>query len=161
MSSGSVFYQIVDGHYVIKFMGEVRLTLCTSLDAHIEKVLAQPDPLSVLIDLTEACYLDSTTLGLIAKFAVQAQRLDLPKPLLVSVHPDVTQTLLSMGFDQVFVILDHLPETLGELEKIPLVQESVAQTQQRIINAHKVLMSLNSANFEAFDSLVTVMEEQV
>jgi anti-anti-sigma factor len=160
MSSGSIYYATLDNHYVIKFVGEVRLTLCSSLDAHLEKVLASDLCDYVLVDLTQATCLDSTTLGLIAKLAIRAQHCALPKPILVSTHEDVTRTLLSMGFDQIFVLLDTLPETLYELQQIPIVQESVEATQRRIIHAHKLLMSLNDSNYEAFNSLVSVLERK-
>jgi anti-anti-sigma factor len=159
MSSGSIYYAVLDKHYVIKFVGEVRLTLCSSLDTYIETLLSKGDCTSVLIDLSEASYLDSTTLGLVAKFAVRAKADGLSAPVLVSTHEDVTRTLLSMGFDQMFVLLDVLPETQCELKQIPLVQESVLETQKRIIDAHKVLMSLNDANHEAFQSLIKVLEK--
>ncbi len=160
MSQGSIFYAMLDNHYVIKFTGEVRLTLCSSLDAHLEKVISSNECEHVLIDVTEAICLDSTTLGLIAKLAIRAKNQGLPAPMLVSTHDDVTRTLLSMGFDQVFVLLDVLPLTQYELIQVPLVQESVEEMQERIIKAHKILMSLNDSNYEAFNSLIAVLEKK-
>lgn len=160
MSQGSIFYAMLDNHYVIKFTGEVRLTLCSSLDAHLEKVISSNECEHVLIDVTEAICLDSTTLGLIAKLAIRAKNQGLPVPVLVSTHDDVTRTLLSMGFDQVFVLLDLLPLTQYELIQVPLVQESVEEMQERIIKAHKILMSLNDSNYEAFNSLIAVLEKK-
>lgn len=160
MSQGSIFYAMLDNHYVIKFTGEVRLTLCSSLDAHLEKVISSNECEHVLIDVTEAICLDSTTLGLIAKLAIRAKSQGLPAPMLVSTHDDVTRTLLSMGFDQVFVLLDVLPLTQYELIQVPLVQESVEEMQERIIKAHKILMSLNDSNYEAFNSLIAVLEKK-
>lgn len=160
MSQGSIFYAIADNHYVIKFVGEVRLTLCTSLDAHLETVLSSNQCDRVLVDLTEATCLDSTTFGLIAKLAIRAKNNAFPTPVLVSTHDDVTGTLLSMGFDHIFVLLDSLPETQCELQNIPVVQESVEATQNRIISAHKLLMSLNNSNYEAFNNLISVLEKK-
>lgn len=160
MSQGSICYAFLDNHYVIKFTGEVRLTLCSSLDAHIEKVISSHECDHVLVDVTEATCLDSTTLGLIAKLAVRAKNEGLPAPMLVSTHDDVTRTLLSMGFDQIFVFLDVLPLTQYELIQVPLVQESVEVTQERIIKAHKILMSLNDSNYEAFNGLIAVLEKK-
>lgn len=160
MNQGSIFYAMRDNHYVIKFTGEVRLTLCSSLDAHIEKVVSSNECEHVLVDLTEAICLDSTTLGLIAKLAIRAKDQGLPVPVLVSIHEDVTRTLLSMGFDQIFVLLDVLPLTQYELVQVPLVQESVEEMQERIIKSHKILMSLNDSNYEAFNSLIAVLEKK-
>jgi len=112
------------------------------------------------LGLTESDFLDSTTLGLIAKIAIRAKEQKLADPVLVSVNADVTRTLLNMGFDRIFVILDSLPETVTELKQVPMVQESLEATQQRIINAHKVLMSLNETNYQAFCNLVSTLEEK-
>lgn len=158
MSQGSVFYAVVENHYVIKFVGEVRLTLCSSLDTHIGHVLSSDECEYVLVDLTEATCLDSTTFGLIAKLAIRAKDKNLPTPVLVSTHDDVTRTLLNMGFDHIFVLLDSLPKTACELQQIPVVQESVEATQARIISAHKLLMSLNASNHDAFNNLISVLE---
>ena len=160
MSQGSIYYALLDNHYVIKFTGEVRLTLCSSLDTHIEKVISSNECEHVLVDVTEAICLDSTTLGLIAKLAIRAKNQGLPAPVLVSTHDDVTRTLLSMGFDQIFVLLDVLPLTQYELVQVPIVQESVEVMQERIIKAHKVLMSLNDSNYEAFNNLIAVLEKK-
>ena len=160
MSQGTIYYALLDNHYVIKFTGEVRLTLCSSLDAHIEKVISSNECEHVLVDVTEAICLDSTTLGLIAKLAIRAKNQGLPAPVLVSTHDDVTRTLLSMGFDQIFVLLDVLPLTQYELVQVPIVQESVEVMQERIIKAHKVLMSLNDSNYEAFNNLIAVLEKK-
>jgi anti-anti-sigma factor len=157
---GSIFYAMLDGHYVIKFVGEVRLTLCSALDQHLESILSQRKCEHLLVDLTDAEFLDSTTLGLIAKIAIRAKERRLAPPVLVSTHEDVTRMLMSMGFDSIFVILDTLPENASELKEIPMVQESVDTTQERIISAHKVLMSLNQANHDAFSSLITALEEK-
>jgi anti-anti-sigma factor len=157
---GAIYYAMRDSHYVIKFVGEIRLTLCGALDRHLERVLSSGKCDHVLVDLTESEFLDSTTLGLIAKIAIRAKEQDLEDPVLVSTNADVTRTLLNMGFDRIFVILDSLPLSVTELKQVPLVQESLEATQQRIINAHKVLMSLNDTNYQAFSNLVSTLEEK-
>ncbi|MCP4595443.1 STAS domain-containing protein [Neptuniibacter sp.] len=158
MQEGSIYSALVDGSYVLKFFGDVRLTLCSSLDCHLEESLASPEVKEILIDLTQTEGIDSTSLGLIAKLSIKAQKRGLEKPALVSTNPDITRILLTMGFDHVFVLLDQLPSSVQELKKLPLVQESVEEMQQRIIAAHRVLMDLNESNREAFQDLVSTLE---
>ena len=158
MQEGSIFSALVDGSYVLKFIGDVRLTLCSSLDTHLESSLNNPDINEILIDLTQVEGIDSTSLGLIAKLSLKAKERNLPKPALVSTNQDITRILLTMGFDHVFVLMDQLPSSSQELKQLPLVQESVEEMQQRIISAHKVLMELNESNREAFKDLVSTLE---
>ena len=135
-----------------------RLTLCSSLDTHLEQTLASPDVDAIVVDLTQTDGIDSTSLGLIAKLSMKAQQKGLPKPALVSTNPDITRILMTMGFDHVFVLLDELPASINELKQLPLVQESVEEMQKRIINAHRVLMDLNESNRSAFKDLVSTLE---
>ncbi len=158
MPEGSIFFAREGSSYVLKFVGEVRLTLCTTLDRHLEQVLAVGDIEHILVDLTETDTIDSTSLGLIAKLAVGASRLSLSAPTLVSTNEDVTRILYTMGFERIFLLLDTLPTSLIDLKRLPFVKESEAGVRDRIIAAHRVLMSLNEANRDAFIDLVSTLE---
>ena len=63
-----------------------------------------------------------------------------------------------MGFDDVFAIVADSAVQDVDLVDIPNVDES--QTRERVIEAHKVLMSLNASNRETFKSLVEALEQE-
>jgi anti-anti-sigma regulatory factor len=70
-----------------------------------------------VIDLTETRSIDSTTLGLLAKLSIPVGKVGL-LPTVVTTHEDITRLLQSMGFDQVFNIVDRpmpCPECLTDL----------------------------------------------
>lgn len=159
MTEGAIYHGIHDGHYILRFVGDVRLTLCTSLDLHIEDAFAHQEFDDILVDLTESDCLDSTTLGLIAKLANKAQMQGLQMPVLISTNGDINHTLKCMGFDQVFLMSECLECSHLAADKLDVVQEAAEDMQQRIINAHRVLMSMNRNNFEAFSSLVQTLEK--
>lgn len=159
MKEGSIFSACVDGRYVLKFVGDVRLTLCATLDCHIEETLSGMDAQEILVDLTEAEGIDSTSLGLIAKLSVKAYALGLPQPTVVSTNDDITRVLMSMGFDHIFVLLSELPTCPSDLKQLPFVQDSEESIRQRIIAAHRILIELNDSNREAFRDLVTTLEK--
>jgi hypothetical protein len=71
-TNGGLLFAFQDGHYVVKFIGDVRLTLCSTIDQHLRSMLSRDDVTHTLIDLTETTNIDSTSLGLIAKLAVKA-----------------------------------------------------------------------------------------
>lgn len=159
MKEGSIFSACVDGRYILKFVGDVRLTLCATLDCHIENALAQSGAEDILVDLTEAEGIDSTSLGLIAKLSVKAYALSLPRPTVVSTNENITRILMSMGFDHIFIILSELPTCSSDLQQLPFVQESEESTRERIIAAHRILIDLNDTNREAFKDLVFALEK--
>lgn len=158
MQEGSIYSALVEGRFVLKFVGDVRLTLCASLDRHLEESLRDDTVSEVLIDLTQTEGIDSTSLGLIAKLSIKAKALNLDKPALVSTNPDITRILYTMGFDHIFLLLEDLPPNVQALRELPLVQESVEDMKERIIAAHRILMDLNETNREAFKDLVSTLE---
>lgn len=158
MSDGAIYYACRDGHYVLKFIGDVRLTLCSTIERHLDAVLQRDDITDSLVDLTETDNIDSTSLGLIAKLAIKAGKKGMPKPTLVSTQDDITRILTSMGFDRVFVLLPELPSSRCELRQVPFVQESEDEVRSRILDAHRVLSDLNESNREAFKDLVATLE---
>lgn len=158
MTEGAIFYACQEKRYVLKCVGDVRLTLCSSLDCHLKAILEECQAEDIVIDLTEAIAVDSTTLGLIAKLAVKAGKLGLQKPALVSTNPDITRVLMSMGFDHVFMLVEQLPVCSEDLKRLPWVEESEQVVKERIILAHRVLMDLNSENRDAFKDLVKALE---
>jgi len=163
MSNGRVLMANHQGKYVIKLTGDVRMTLCTTIDTCLHTMVQDPKFSSVTVDVGEADGIDSTSLGLLAKIS----RIATPKmgqiPLLISLHPDITRIIESMGFrDRVFTIVNQQDlvdaSSLQEADLTP-VDESAAR--ERVLEAHKILMSLNENNRQAFRELVECIENQI
>ncbi|WP_422133083.1 STAS domain-containing protein [Endozoicomonas sp. ALD040] len=161
MTTGKILFAKSDGTYILKLVGEVRLTLCASL----EKMLSKPDFTSVIIDLTDTDTIDSTSLGLLAKLSIQTKKNLGLVPVIISTKDDITRILLSMGFDRVFVIVRELEG----YEKLNLnlnmhdiaCDGNLEQSSQarKVLDAHKVLMSLSEENRETFSGLVKQLEQ--
>lgn len=160
MLSGRILYAVHDGTYVIKFVGDVRVPLCASLEGFLDRMFSDDGLQAVLIDLTETAAIDSTALGLIAKIAVfLRQRLD-KKPVILSTNPDVNRILGSMGFDRVFLILERAPEPETNLDELPFSEPSQQELTRQVIEAHRILMDLNEKNRATFRDLVAALESE-
>ncbi|MDX1801166.1 MAG: STAS domain-containing protein [Marinobacter sp.] len=146
------------GIYVLKFIGEIRLNLCSTLDNLVETITQDPDFKTAVIDLTETEIIDSTTLGLLAKIAMAAEKRSHFLPTLISTNPDVTRIITSMGFDKIFIIVKEPASRIEELEEIPVLRASEQQVRDKVLDAHRVLMGLNSKNREEFKNLVHALE---
>lgn len=161
MTSGKIQFAENEGTYVLKFLGEVRLTLCSSLESFLDNMFNDPDFSSVIIDLSETTTIDSTSLGLLAKLSIQAKKRFSLVPIIISTQSDVTRILLSMGFDSVFVIVREFDRLVKlTMNDLPCEGSSEPATQERVLNAHKVLMSLNEGNRKAFCDLVEQLEKR-
>ena len=157
-SPGKIQFAEQSGTFVLKFVGEVRLTLCSALDATIEKIFAALNFTAIIIDLTEAHSVDSTTLGLMAKLSILSRQKVGLLPTVVTTNPDITRVLQSMGFDQVFNIVDPpvpCPDCLADL---PSQDQSEEVVKAKVLEAHRILMGLNDSNREAFHDLVSALE---
>jgi len=158
MSSGRIQCAEQNGVCVFKFSGEVRLTLSAALDQAIKKLESREEIDSIVIDLTEAISIDSTALGLLAKLSLLARKKTHLLPTLVSTQEDINRVLQSMGFEQVFHVIEKPLKLSVNLHDLPEMAQSEEQARIRVLEAHRVLMSLNESNHAAFTDLVKTLE---
>lgn len=161
MLNGKILFAEQSGNYVLKFVGDVRLTLCTTLDQFLATTLEHDNFKSIIIDLTETQGIDSTSLGLLAKLSVRLKRRHQQRPTIVSTNEDITRVLLSMGFDKVFMLIQDAFDSSAALEELDLLQESEERVRERVLDAHRALMDLNANNREAFRDLVRSLENDL
>ncbi|MBA4151727.1 MAG: anti-anti-sigma factor [Acinetobacter sp.] len=146
---------------MLKLRGDVRVPICTSLETFIEDHLLNDKRLrAVMIDLTETDSIDSTALGLLAKIAVALRELNLGKPIILCLSSDINRILASMGFDEVFRILQTTAALRDRLDELPDEVLSEAEVTQCVIDAHRTLMGLSESNQQTFRSLVDALESE-
>lgn len=158
MQPGKILVAEQSGAFVLKLIGDVRLSFCTALDDFLEHMFTAPDFASVIVDLTEAENIDSTTLGQLAKISVAARRRVDPAPVILSTNPDITRVLDAMGFRRVFDIRDQWPHTSEQLGELPWLNGCEAVVREKVIEAHQVLMGMNAHNHAQFRELVSALE---
>jgi anti-anti-sigma factor len=159
--SGRILVGDHDGIYVIRFEGDVRVTLCGSFDHYLDVMLADENFVSVLVDLSDAVAIDSTSLGVLAKLSLGVQRRNNRVPTLICNAPDILRILLNMGFDDVFAIVNDDYAAEQSLAELPVSSDlSEDEMRERVIEAHKVLMSMNAQNAETFKDLVSALEAE-
>lgn len=143
-----------NGAYVLKLVGDVRLTLCSTIDQFVERMFRGVLCQSVVVDLTEAEGLDSTTLGLLAKMALFVRKEWQIRPMAVTDSEDIIRLLSSMGFEQIFDIQRSC--TVGAVADCELLPETMDEktAREKVLQAHQVLMTLNQNNRKAFRELV-------
>lgn len=148
------------GVFVLKLCGDVRLTLCATLDNEAQRLADMPGLRTVIVDLREAINVDSTALGFLAKVALAVKgRVDYP-PTIVVDHPDVRRMLDVMGFSRYFTLMQAPIVEPGGLAELPAVAADQQTLQERILEAHRILMRMNEHNHEEFKPLVDLLEAQ-
>jgi anti-anti-sigma factor len=155
---GRILVGIRDGVYLLKFVGDVRLSLCTAVDSFLDTMFDDADFRSVVVDLTRTQGIDSTSLGILAKLSINAQSRFGRVPTLVSTNEDVNRILMTMGFGDLFNVVRQPLEQKEQLGELPPRASSEEDVRQRVIEAHRYLMALNDSNREAFSDLVETLE---
>ena len=158
MQDGRVLAASQNGAYVIRLVGDVRLTLSNTIDDFFERMFNDPDFASVWVDLCEAEGIDSTTLGLLAKLALTVKEKFGFKPAIYSCDPGINRLLKSMAFHRLFELHEEVCNSSGDSMEIPQVKGSEESVKQKVIEAHRVLMGISPENRDRFRDLITALE---
>lgn len=158
LNAGRSLYAVHQGTYVLKLVGDIRAPICATLDSFIESMFCDVSLRSILIDLSDTQLIDSTALGLIAKIAVHTRKRFQEKPVIISTRPDITRILDSMGLEQVFDIVQESSVISHAMHEVPIEECVEGSACQKVLEAHRVLMSLNEKNHETFKEVVAALE---
>ena len=160
MDNGRILVAEQDGIHIVKFLGDVRLTLCPTLDQYIDTIFENNYFKTILIDLTETIGIDSSALGMLAKLSIRMKRHKGFVPTLISVDEGITRILLSMGFDRIFLLVRYLDKKIEVMQELSVSPSSELTLQKKSLEAHKTLMGMNNKNWQEFKFLVEVLEKQ-
>ena len=159
MREGTILAASRNGAYVIRLEGDVRLTLCTTIDDYFQRMYDDPEFASVWVDLCAAEGLDSTTLGLLAKLAITVRQRFGFQPAIYSCDPGINRLIRSMGFQRLFDLREEVCGNPDEAVAIPVVEGSEQAVKDKVIEAHRVLMELSPENRACFKDLLAVLEK--
>ncbi|RLA49314.1 MAG: anti-anti-sigma factor [Gammaproteobacteria bacterium] len=158
MQEGKILAASCDGAYVIRMVGDIRLTLCTTIDEYFQQMFDDPAFASVWVDLCDAEGIDSTTLGLLAKLALTVKQKFGFEPAIYSSDPGINRLLKSMGFQRLFKLHEEICTNPEQISDIPIVEGSEQAVKQKVIEAHQVLMDISDENRARFKDLMAVLE---
>lgn len=147
-----------DGAYMIRLVGDVRLTLCTTIDEYFQQMFEDPEFASVWVDLCDAEGIDSTSLGLLAKLALNVKERFGFAPAIYSCEPGINRLLKSMGFQSLFELHEEACFNPEDISEIPTVQGSEQLVKEKVIEAHRVLMGISDENRARFKDLMNALE---
>jgi anti-anti-sigma factor len=158
MSDSKVYYAINNGIHILKYVGEIRYTIGASLDRFIESLFNGSSPQGFVVDLREAESIDSTNLGLLVLVAKRMERCGAPKVTLVSTHEDINDLLFSIGFDEVFDIVDESGHAMLNGRELGLNDNPGPDMARTILEAHRTLSAMGDSNRARFQEVVDLLE---
>lgn len=165
ITSGKILVASHQGIYLIKMLGDVRLTLCIPFDNFIQSLFVKDDFCSIVFDFSKTQGLDSTTLGLVAKLAVKSREKKSIKPSIIGADAGIHRLLDATGIIDLCDVIDDdttLVDTLDEPAALPVNADASNEdkVRKKVLEAHKVLVNLNDANKQSFQDLIKTLSQE-
>jgi len=161
MSDGRILYALQEDACFIRLEGNVRYTESVPFDNFIARLFDRERPSRVLIDLTAATLIDSTTLGLLAKIAKRLMNLRNETATIFSTNDDINTLLESIGFDDVFNMVEDEKAPPGQMREVAGAPADRPAQGRTMLEAHRELMELNEKNRDAFRNVVDMLEKDL
>ncbi|MEJ2545826.1 MAG: STAS domain-containing protein [Calditrichaceae bacterium] len=160
MDQNDVVYTIENQCLFLKMLGSIRHTVCSNLDALTRKVIKQDEVDKFVIDLRETTYLDSTSLGIIARMARYAKGKSGQKIVLVSINEDVNQILNSEQFGSIAKIVENWDKLPEKYFKSELFLKEKIPDRDLLIESHQELAKINEDNRKKFTAVIESLEKK-
>ncbi len=154
MESGAAFYVRQGNTYILKLVGDIRYTMGCALGDFLNDLFARADYDDIVVDLTEAHSIDSTSLGLLARIANFNRERFHHKTTLLSSNVDVNQVLDNMGFYEIFNIRDTGETISATLLQLAIHDPNKDELTRIVYEAHCTLSEINPQNRETFKYVV-------
>jgi anti-anti-sigma factor len=162
VSDGRVFHAAAGGRHVLRYVGRADYVMAPAIERFAEGLLQGNDLTGLVFDLRQATLLDSTNLGLLARLA---NRVDQGggHATIVSTNDDVTDVLRSMGLAAMFKISsdDPLLHEVGAGEEIVLEPTGQRELMRTMLEAHRVLASIDQNDSAGFRAVVEGLESEL
>jgi len=162
MGDGKVLYSEANGRLFIRMVGEIRYTISPGFQALLRKYLAEDSSIEeVLVDLNEARYLDSTNLGLLAQIARYMIKRFNRKPTVLCANKEIYLLLDTMGFNDVFTIVQSTADKPPELQEVGKAQQDSKAKARMMLDAHRALVEMNARNAVVFKNVIELFEKEL
>ena len=161
MNTGKILVSDQADTCLLKLVGDVRLTLSTSLNRYMEALFGNNGIKRVIVDMLDTEGVDSTTLGLIAKLGLHSRQHYKTNVQLFCQNQSILSTLDCMGFDEIIDICSKTPEVAGELRRLETKDVEIDDLREQVLESHKLLRKLNPDNGKEFSDLIQALESDL
>lgn len=167
--SAHVTHAARNGVHVLRYSGRVNYMSAPAIQRFLDELLDEGAIGGLIFDLSDAEGLDSTNLGLLARVNERVRELRNVESMIVSSNRDITDVLLSMGFDQSFALVtEPAPSAAtGRVSPVPPAsggrdieapQPTQAELHATMLEAHRALVRLSDAGRLQFQDVVACLE---
>jgi len=139
----------------VKLIGRSDYMSCGNFKEFVDDLVEHKRYNDIFIDLTELEFIDSTNLGIIAKFTDYMISNFRRKAVIYSTNQNINQIIKSVGFFDAFTVLDStFEDDIGLMEIKNSEKLDGSRLSRILLEAHKTLLDLNEHNREIFSDVV-------
>ena len=162
---GRILTARLDDAEYINFIGVVRYSDCSGLEAYIDQLFQSPKGVSeIAINLENAEMLDSTALGLLARISIEFKKATDKQPVIFAKKGELSHILRRVCFDQVFHIMTSQQKTSdlatdNDLNFVELATVEVNENQvlDSVLLAHQNLAEISVENEHFYTDISKVL----
>lgn len=160
MEDGKILYAMVDNTCILKLVGAIVYRISPCFDRFLQKVSEDSSVEKFIVDLTEACHIDSTNLGLLARLHEFSFAKCGRPPTVVSTNENINEVLKNIGFSKMFNLIESLDSSQTDFSELPQNDCDKKNLSEIMLSAHRELAKLNEANKELFKDVIKYLEEE-
>ena len=145
----------------VKLIGKSDYMSCANFKQFVDESVEFKKYQDIFIDLTDLEFIDSTNLGILAKFTDYMISNFNRKAVIYSTNKNINQIIRSVGFFEAFLVLDKVHPVNIDLQKIDRSEKlSGEQLGEILLDTHKILIELNETNKEIFSDVIKNLSKE-
>jgi len=157
----SVFIGKYESTFIFKAEGRLTQKSLWNANTAVQKCMDDPSVSSALVDITQCTYMDSTILGILARWAIMFTKTHASLPFLVGLAGNPLESIFQrMNLNMLF----RLAEQVDGFDKQMLLRLTFSETQAKqdyaahILSAHETLAELSDENAREFATVINCLK---
>lgn len=159
----NVFIGKYDTTFIFKVEGRLTQRSLWMANAAIQKCMEDQTVIQALIDITRCSYMDSTILGILARWAILFAKTRHALPFLIGLQGNPLESIfLRMNLTTLFHV-SHNAEVIekSQLSKLSFAeQRSQREYAEQLLSAHETLAELSSENAKEFAMVIQCLQAE-
>ena len=161
LNENKYLYGEIENIIFIKAIGSSTMKNSKTISDILDKLLCSENK-EIILDMSECKYVDSTFLGLIAKYAMEIKMKWGTSLNILNPTEAVATGLKQTGIEKFVNKIENSYIDNLNIEEIQTKDfDDKIEKSKYILDMHKTLMNLNEENKETFKNLVDLMEKSI
>lgn len=160
----SLFIGKYDATFIFKAEGRLTQKSLWNANTAVQKCMDDSSVMNVLVDITQCSYMDSTILGILARWAIAFRKTHASPPFLIGLEGNPLESIFRlMNLTTLFRGVDRM-EGLEKsvLAKLIFSEQTTAKEYaEHLLSAHETLAELSLDNAKEFAAVIHCLRAEL